>query len=107
MKPQGETGTDLGIRRWELNALAIELIALIGAAAGVASGMLSRLHLQISPAALFAAAFFVMSCALLPLESVFLRVRYQRRMSPVKSLLWSVFGSVVCAAIVYWLSARH
>ncbi len=104
MKHQADTGTDLRIRRWELNALVIEFIAFTGAAVGMAAGVLPRLRLRVWPPVLFAAAFFVLSCALLPLESVFLRVRYQRRITPLTSLLWSAFASVICGAIVYWLS---
>lgn len=106
MNPLADARTEFSIRRWELNALALELIVFIGAAGGMAVGVLPRLQVHVSAPALFAIAFFVLSCALLPLESVFLRVRYQRRIAPLKSLLWSALGSVVCGAIVYWLSGK-
>jgi hypothetical protein len=85
------------IKRWELDAIVIELIVLGGVATGVAIGTLSRFTAlaHIPSYVLNGAGFAFLGVLLIPAQSVLVRVHRQHQISVLSSVVWCVIGAAV------------
>ena len=87
---------DLQIKRWELDAIVIELVVLSGVAMGVAVGFLSRLStLGLPLYILNGIGFAGLGMLLIPVQSILIRVHRQHQISVRGSVAWCVVGAVV------------
>lgn len=92
---------EVQIKRWELDAVVIELIVLSGVVTGVAVGAMSRLSAlaHVPLYILNAAGFAFLGMLLIPAQSILIRVHRQHQISPRNSMVWCVIGAVVYVVI--------
>jgi drug/metabolite transporter (DMT)-like permease len=93
---------ELLIKRWELDAVVIEIIVLSGVATGVAVGFLS--HLQSLKSVPFyvlnGAGFGFLGLLLIPAQSILVRVHRQHQISPIRSAVWCVVCAFLYVVVV-------
>lgn len=83
-------GSDVRLKRWEYHAFVIEAYMLI-AAASVLLGLVRHS----SPAVLPAGVFLVVSLALTPFMSVYIRIHKNRQIDAIGLAIWSVVIALV------------
>lgn len=93
--------SEVPIKRWELNAIMIEMIVLSGVTTGLAVGFLGRLSTfaQIPREALFGVGFVLLVVVQIPGLSVLARARGQGPMWSRSSVAWCVVGVFVYVVV--------
>jgi hypothetical protein len=84
------------LRPWEFNALLIESILFGGLIMAIVTTSAVRSRILVEPVA-FALGLVALGIALIPIQSVLLRNRYQKRMALGSSFLWILVGAVIGA----------
>jgi hypothetical protein len=96
-----DSAPEIQIKRWELNALVIELIVLSGVAMGVAVGFLGRLSMfaHVPREVLFAVGFGFLGVLQIPGLSLLVRAHRKHQISPRSSLAWCAVSVIVYIAV--------
>jgi hypothetical protein len=91
----------LQIKRWELNAIVIELVVLSGVAIGVGVGFLGRLpaFAHVPFEVLFGIGFAVLGILQIPGLSLLGRLHYQHQVSVRRSIEMCLVSAVVYIAV--------
>ncbi len=92
---------EIQIKRWELNAIVIEIIVLSGIAMGVAVGFLGRLSMfaSVPRDVLFALGFGFLGLLQIPGLSLLVRAHRQHQISTRSSAVWSFLSVFIYIAI--------
>ncbi|MEA2237582.1 MAG: hypothetical protein QOC81_2306 [Thermoanaerobaculia bacterium] len=91
----------LHIKRWELNAIVIELLLLGGVATGLAVGLIARLPMlsRIPFYVVSAIGFGFLGILLIPVQGLLVRGQRVRKQSLSSTIGWSVLSVFVYIAI--------
>jgi hypothetical protein len=92
---------DVVLRKWEFNALVLEVIVLVGIAVGAGCGLLVRAGMP--DYIVFPLSFAAIGLVQIPITSVYARTR-GGELSVSRSLLWIIVGTAVGAAVYVALS---
>ena len=92
---------DLQIKRWELNAVIVELVLLAGITSGVAVGFSSHVQslAHVPLYVLNGVGFAFLGILLIPAQSILVRVHRQHQISPVSSMAWCVISAALYVVI--------
>lgn len=96
-----EIKSEFQIKRWELDAVVIELVLLSGVVTGGAVGFVARLpSLKHVPFyALNGMGLGFVGLLLIPAQSILVRVHRRHQISPIRSALWCVIGATVYVVV--------
>ncbi|MDP9361887.1 MAG: hypothetical protein M3P29_10585, partial [Acidobacteriota bacterium] len=89
------------IKRWELNAIVIELVVLSGVAMGLAVGLLSRLSVfaRVPFYVLMGVGCGFLGILQIPVLSLLGRITYQHQISPRSRIAWCVLSVFIYIAM--------
>lgn len=96
-----DSAPEIQIKRWELNAIVIELIVLSGIAMGGVVGFLGRFSMfaHVPRDVLFALGFGFMGLLQVPALSLLVRAHRQHQISTRSSVAWCFLSVFVYIAI--------
>jgi Co/Zn/Cd efflux system component len=96
-----DAAPEMQIKRWELNAIVIELIVLGGIAMGVAVGCLERFSMpaRVPRDVLFGVGFAFLGLLQIPALSLLVRARRQHQVSTGSSVAWSFLSVFIYVAV--------